>query len=488
MNILLYNQAGDEDNEINLQQLEDYLTVTEVSLPHKLDIVKIAGSENGHIVTASLDRTIAISIMDRQQQAYRTVALPRDVLSDISWPVHHLAISDNGEWIACHCADDRILLYNSTTGSVTFSLLQYPDDHPAVLFAFYALPCTDGNKLHFIALTSGARLTMNCLETGASSGTDLYHMPLIAAIVLDTASAGRQLVIVTEDSNVICHTWSRGIWVQSANRKLQDSSLHGGLNGRVFLQLYSDLETECLVLTTSMSAYILDSSTLDQLDQLNISEAGTQGNTLLLGSSRTCSCGHTAFRKVAVAGEVAGKDECALTVWATEDEDGASQCLACRPLDSAKRERHAVSRPGAWNALRSQAIVGLRKRRREESSQRADSSRRVNASQLRQRRNARQATNDEATEEQWEAYKLLADGDLETLDIPTDLANGLSSDASLYVNIPGPVVSLDAQAIGVAFGNVLKIIRIARRGRSAAILLERQSSITGHSGAVRRAR
>lgn len=492
MNFLLYNQAGDEDNDIALEQLEDYVSVQEVPLPHKLDIIKMASNENGHIVTISLDRTIAISVMNRQQQTHHTVSVPPQVLSNISWPVHHLAICDSGEWIACHCADDRILLYNSKTGSVVTRLVQYPDDHPAVLFGFYMLPCTGASKLHFIALTSGARLAMSCLETGTSSGADLYIMPLIAAAIIDTASSGRLLVIVTEDSNIISHCWTKGRWVQSASLKVQDKTSHGGLNGSVSLQLYSDFEPERLVLTTSTSAYFLNSITLGLLHDLDISEAGTRGNKLfLVGSSRPCTCGRAAFRKLVVSGEVPGKNECALTVWTMEHESGADLCLSCKSLTDAKREQHTVSNPGAWSGVRSQAtqaILGLRKRSQQVIEQPASSSRRPNASQLRQRRHARQIRNDESVGDHWEAYKLLADGDMETLDVPFNMEFGLNHEASLYVNNPGPVAALDPQAISVAFGNALKIVRIARRGRSATTSLERQSSLTGRSGAVRRAR
>lgn len=488
MNFLLYNQAGDEDNDLALEQLEDFLSVQEVALPHKLDIIKMAGNENGHMVTISLDRTISISVVDRPQQTYRSVPLPAEVLHNISWPVHHLAICDNGEWVAFHCADDRILVFNTVTGSVTSRLVQYPDDHPAVLFGFYMLAYSGGSKLHFLALTSGARLVMSCLETGISSGADLHNIPLIAAAIFDTAANGRQLAMVSEDSTVISHLWASGKWVQCASRQHQDSIHHGGLGGPVSLSLYSDLETERLVLTTSTSAYLLDSSTLDELDHLDISEAGTRGNTLLLGSSRTCTCGNMAFRRIAVSGEVPSKDECALTMWTAEDGNGASLCLTCKPLSAAKVERHVVDCPGAWSGVRSQAILGLRRRRQQRSDQPAGSSRKSTASGLRQRRHARQLTNDKLTEEQWEAYKLLADGDLETLDILSSTASDLGCDSNLYVNNPGPVVTFDAQAIAVAFGNTVEVVRIARRGRSAITSLERQSSFPGHNNAVRRAR
>ncbi|EME89584.1 uncharacterized protein MYCFIDRAFT_128036, partial [Pseudocercospora fijiensis CIRAD86] len=100
MNFLLYSEAGDEDNEMTLEDLEDNLTATSINLPHRLDIVKMASNDNGHFVTIGLDRTIAISVYDAISQAHHATGVPQNILKAIEWPIHHIAVDDSGDWIA----------------------------------------------------------------------------------------------------------------------------------------------------------------------------------------------------------------------------------------------------------------------------------------------------------------------------------------------------------------------------------------------------
>lgn len=141
MNFLLYSEAGtDSETEDERFAAEDALAVQSVALPHKLDIVKIAGCEKGHVVTVGLDRSIAVSTFDRTQQAYSTIGLPPDILCALHWPVRHVVLDDGGEWLACHCADDRVVVYSCGAGALVEQSLRYPDDNPLVLFQFVRLP------------------------------------------------------------------------------------------------------------------------------------------------------------------------------------------------------------------------------------------------------------------------------------------------------------------------------------------------------------
>ena len=109
MNFLLYTEHEDADDPD--VEREDALKIHSFQLPHRLDIVKMAASDRGHLVSVGLDRTIAISVLDAAQQTQRTLVLPTEALAGISWPIHSITIDDSGEWVACHCADDQVLLY-----------------------------------------------------------------------------------------------------------------------------------------------------------------------------------------------------------------------------------------------------------------------------------------------------------------------------------------------------------------------------------------
>ena len=478
MNFLLYSEAGDEDNDLALEHMEDTLACDTIGLPHRLDIVKMATSETGHFVTVALDRTIAITVADATRQTYRTIAVPDHVLQLISWPIRHLAVDDGGEWTACHCSDDKILVYNSVHGSVIPNVVPYPDDHGAQLFTFVSLPSGDGTKLHLLVLTSAARIAMTCLDSGLSHGNDLAHLPLMGATIEDT-SQGRQLYTVGMEANITAHAWTGAKWATTKSAQLQIETEEGHLGAhlttQVGIQSYRDLNTELLVVTTSASAIFLDNSTLAHVAKFDINAGGPSVDQLLIGTSRLCpACGSLAIRRAAIATEKLGDaDASIMTTWfvnSNDDDSNACICLArrsaaCKAFNSAQHETYTISPSGAWSTTaKGQAVIGLRKPPR----QVANGAERPTTSHLRHRKRER-ADLDNSHDDVWEAYKLSIDGDLQVLELPPPETD------SLYVSNAGPALPLDSQSIVVAFGNSVKIIRSSRR---ATITGSRRSTLT----------
>jgi hypothetical protein len=184
---------------------------------------------------------------------------------------------------------------------------------------------------------------------------------------------------------------------------------------------------------------------------------------------------------VALVGDVSYGGECTVTTLWAKGAGDATICLkgampSCQSFDKAQKTKHAVSKPGAWAAVTSQAVLGLR-RMVSQSASRPETDKR-SSTRLRQRRQARSKPQPEDDEDVWEAYKLSLDGEMETMEVVPNNDTGPESDASLYVSNAGPAVPLDGQSVAVAFGNSLKIIKSARRGstsrRPTGRSLERQ--------------
>ncbi|SMY20645.1 unnamed protein product [Zymoseptoria tritici ST99CH_1A5] len=529
MNFLLYNQAGDEDHDIALEQMEDQLTVQHVALPHKLDIVKLVKSRGGHFVSVGLDRTIAISVMDKTQQTHRIISVPSNVTGNIMWPVRHVTIDDNGEWIACHGADDRVLVYNSATGSFLSRVIQYPDDHPALIFSFVPLPVTGGSKLHLIVLSSAGRLAQSCLEDGTSSGADLSTISLVGASTFESAANGRRIYTITEDGRAVSFAWNGGNWVHSASQEMQTHAAQDR-GGPVSLQLNTEIGTEFLIVTTSKSALFLDSTTLGHITRFDfkfdVVDPEAINDRLFVEDPRTCQgCGNISMRRVAWPSESTKTGWCNLYIMTSGENNTAYMCLSdstsvcrsvggvirdrldmskpdrrmtshCRALGSAIRAKLICTMPGTWAMVDSQTILGIRRRQHDNeapsTSSTATTGRGLSTSQPRQRRNARSTSHDqEAQDERWEVFKLSPNGtddEIETLDLPntSDGATVTGEDSALYVINPGPIVALDSQAVAVAFGNTIKVIRVARRSalsrRSVAEGLEPWASDAMASG------
>ncbi|KAI5369916.1 Putative sterol regulatory element-binding protein cleavage-activating protein [Septoria linicola] len=488
MNFLLYSDVGDEDNDLATEHKEDALTCDTVSLPHRLDIVKMAGSQNGHFVTIALDRSIAVAITDPLRQTYHRLEVPNQVLKQIAWPIRHLAIDDRGEWIAYHCSDDRIFLYRSTDGTLISSTIEYPDDHPAAVFTFTILPTRDGSKLFFTVLTSGGRLRTTSIDTGSTIAANLTHLPIVSALVEDTMQ-GRQLFVIGMEATINAFAWTGNSWelARTAPLSIETESGHLGphVTSRANLQLYRDLEAEILVVTTPISAIFIDSCTLEPLAKLDVSTGKPNVDMLMVGSSRLCpACGSLALRGVATASEQSAADACVVTTWSVDDNSEACICLAqrlasCRPFSPADYETHSITSPGAWSSVRSQAVIGLRKRPFQSDPR---TEKQPCASQLRQRkRNARLPDLSNDMQDAWQAYKLSINGDLQVLELSDMEAYHDRSD-SLYVDNAGPAITLDSQSVAVAFGNSVKVIRSSRTGASSRrptlTALDRQASIS----------
>jgi hypothetical protein len=503
MNFLLYSQAEDEDNYVALEHLEDHFTVTNVALPHSLDVVKMRSCESGHFVTIGLDRTIAITVMDRAQLTHRTIAVPAEVTSNIHWPVRHLAIDDTGERIACHCADDRVLTFNAATGSFVSPVMQYPDDHPALIFNFVPLPVTGGTKLHLVSLTSAGRLTMCCMDDGTSGGVDLTTTALVGATIAESSSLGRQLYVAKEDGGIVSFAWTSGKWVQSSVCAPEANSQPQYSGGPIDLQLYNDFDIEYLIVTTSSSVSFLNSGTLSRVARLNIIDSDTSTRRVLPGSAQSChACRGPGLLSIIVSSETANRDDCILTTWTAGDEPDDSICLTqnssdCRSLATARKEQHKLADLGAWAMTKPHGIIGLRRRRHENGHSDSNASitaRRSTTSHVRQRRsNASVSTQRERKQDEaWEVYQFSPNGDIETLDLPT--STGIDGeDTALFVSNPGPIVSLDSQAVAVGFGNTVKVIRIAKARaasrRATGEGLDRGNGVERRvNGSVRRTR
>ena len=477
MNFLLYTEHEDAPDT----EYEDTLRVQTFTLPHKLDIIKISVSDKGHVVSVGLDRTIAISILDKAQRTQRTVLVPTEALAGMQWPIHSITIDDSGEWMACHCADDQILTYCCGLNSFVHKPLAYPDDNPPVLFQFVRLPAADASRLHFLVLTSGGRLATINIETGESSLRRVIEVPLLGASLQELSSQGRRLIVATDQAQLLTYSWANGEWIQGVSQYLDVPTLHGRITGLVRIERAEDLGLDILIVTISRTVLFLDSQSLTVLGKVESNE--TSFSRVVLGQSAQCTyCGSVAFRCVALVGDVSYGGECVVTaMWAKGDHD-ATICLkgatpSCQSFDKAQRTKHTVSKAGAWAAVTSQAILGLR-RMVPQIANKSQTDKRSSTNRVRQRRQARSKSQPEEEEDVWEAYKLSLDGEMETMEVVPNDDTSPEFDSSLYVSNAGPAVPLDSQSVAVAFGNSLKIIKSARRGstsrRATGRSLERQ--------------
>ncbi|TKA80443.1 hypothetical protein B0A55_03380 [Friedmanniomyces simplex] len=478
MNFLLYSEAGDEEGGED-DRFEEALTVQSVALPHRLDIVKLSGIEKGHFVSIALDRTIAVSVLDRPQKSYTTWMVPTEVLGMMAWPIRAAVVDDGGDWLACHCADDRVVIYHGGTGTTVGEALRYPDDNPAILFQFMQLSDGDGTSMHFVVLTSGGRL-LTKKNDEPSSSSPISEVPILGAKAMNISNT-RRVFAVTEEAKVVAFQWTGRTLIEIASQLLPVDTTHGRLSGAVEVREQLELDSDMLVVVTSHASFIVDAGTLVTICRFG--GQPTPGSQLILGPVVSCpACGSTALRSIAFASNECEKRGFTLTTESFDGKEEAPLCLrsngpSCRQADRSRNAAHKISDVGEWVALPSHAVVGLRRKPKQTNSYGARDLQ--SSMQGRHRRRGSLKPEHRSSEDGWQAYKFTLDGEVETADVPA-ASSETADEGLLYVNKAGPTVVLDAHSVAVAFGNTVKVIRSSRRGtminRSNGQPLERHGS------------
>lgn len=337
---------------------------------------------------------------------------------------------------------------------------------------------------------------MCCLDSlEASTAVRISDTPLLGASIVDLGNALQRLTVATEDARVVAYTWADGSWKESNSQLLPVETTQGRIAGAVSISAQPDLGSEIVVVSTALATLFMDSQSLALIGRLD------SAGQLITGHVTHCpACGSIALKSAGLVGEDTKEGKCSMTGLSGGDgEQAAPICLrnstsSCRSFDRALRTTHEVAEAGAWLTLNSQAILGLRRRPRAANGQHVSRERRASTQQLRQRRRVSltpQAQGD--GQDEWEAYKLTLDGELETAIIGATVSDAVDSghDVVLYVNKAGPVVPLDSQSVAVAFGNTVKVIRSSRRGslakRSSGPTLERHASSSKRRLTLRKA-
>lgn len=477
MNFLLYTEHEDELSFDPDQRPEESFKVETIALPHRLDVVKLSASGRGHLVTVGLDRTIAILTVDKSENARRLSGLSTDALAMIRWPVHSITLDDGGEWMACHCADDRVLIYCCATASFIGTWLTYLDDNPPILFQFVRLPVQDGNQLYFVLLTSSGYLSMANIETGECTTAQLAVLPILGAHVQEPSTCDRRLVLITDQADMWSCTWTDGVWVQSISQTIPIQTLHGRMTGDVRISQDPALGSDILIVTTSRQVILLESLSLQTLGTLDASQEQRSIINVIFGQTIQCpACGSVALRSAALVGHSWDDCECAVSTLHANAEHDAFMCLSgstksCAVLPEAERSQLRLLKPGVYG-ITSEALLGLRKpmAQRLEGIKECISSM---STRLKRRRQANAKQAPTLSEDVWEAYRLSADGRLDVLEVQGNNILDSQDHPQLFVTSAGPAITLDEQSVAIAFGNAITIIKSVRRASMARRLTGR---------------
>ena len=459
MSFLLYNE-GRGDIEYDSDRLDDDMAAQSVALPHELDIVRIAGTPTGHFATIGLDKSIAVSTYDRSRQAYSVIQLPPEVLSVVHWPIFTMTLDERSEWLACHCANDQIMAYNCASGELLDYALLYPDDSHAVLFRFVRLSCDEVMQQHLLILTYDGSLTMRNMHTGQATTSVLHKGPIRGAVLIESNTTSRRLYVITEDMQVVGYESSGSQWTEKERRHIE--LLADEMTSAVNIAMNNELGPDILIVTSHSAVMFLDRRTPEVTTKLDLSAVNASGCGVLLGSITSCpACNNPALQAIGLYANSLEERDCSITTLSPGPDHAGVLCLrcstaSCRSFGGAAVTKHRILAAGAWRALDSQDILGIRRRKSYPSSS--------PPARSWPRNRLRAASDLVDTHDMWEAYKFSLSGNIDTTDIlPSSDTDNLGVEA-LYVTTAGPTASLDSQSIAVVLGNTVKVVRASRRG------------------------
>jgi hypothetical protein len=467
MNFLLWNEAPDSAAEPP-ERYEDGLSIQHIELPHRLDIVKIASSSQGYLMTIGLDRSIVVSVYDNTQATCLVDNLTAELSARLTWPVRDIAIDDAGELLAFHCSNDEVLIFSRTSRRFLECSTRYPDDHPAVEFTFERLPTAQGLEQYFLLITSGGRsITLRLNNTAAPEVKSLSETPLLGASIINFEGHGKRLFTVSEDARLTSYSWESSVWAPSISSESHSTLYLESLFGAVSIEHFPDSE-EIVIVSSGPWVYLVDVRTLTIITTLHTVAEGQKARLVLGQRTRCDACGSIALQGLAVASEKSKLQELIVDVRGSESiaSEHLDYCLRglqsiCNTIHDSSQTTHNLPIPGAWHALSSHTILGVRKRLSSPPPSTLPSS-----SQLRHRRSARSQHLIDSAQDEWEAYSLSLTGELKTLDISTSSPSS-DADQALYVTKPGPAAALDSQSVAIAFGNCIKVLKAsAPRGSS----------------------
>lgn len=462
MNFLLYTEH--EDEPMSDVTCEDALTVSTLALPHRLDIVRLFGTGNGHFVSIGLDRTIVISIYDKAGNRHVTRCVSQGALSAIHWPIHRVTLDETGGWMALHCGDEQISIYSAESGSFT-TFLPYPDDNPSLVFDFVRSTSTEVAQQYFICLTSGGRLAVSRAAGGDASFHRLTNQPIVGAQVICLSDKENRLVIVTDQADIISYTCAEGGWTRLNGQPLSLPTIYGRITGAVQMLQTPDLGHDLLLLLASRQLLVLNSRTLEVMSRLDLAEDHPSVDSVVFGETKSCaSCGSLSPQRITLLGQTGNTTEYRITSLRPTAGNGAVICIRklksiCRSFESIERSSSTGMNLGAWCNLSSQAVLGFRKHVPAAAARPQLQETKSNGRLKRRKHN--NGTHSESASETWEAYILSADGRIATTNVPLDQEHSKYGDA-LYVTEAGPVGPMDSQSVVVGFGNVVKIVKSVR--------------------------
>ncbi|KAK4034884.1 sterol regulatory element-binding protein cleavage-activating protein [Parachaetomium inaequale] len=461
---------------------EPLLSVQSLTKGHTLDVAILTASPSGQLVSVGLDR--AIQVWDVPSGSRTRVLSDSEVPLENPFPVLDMALDDNSKWLAL-VSWQRVFLWNiekqQWAGTRDIDLGGH---RPEAVFFVTKTPYAAPSLI--LVRRNGVGLEMR-METEDSRDFVICKTPLVWAVSFTEKCNSQQqtppIAILTASRKSCIHLvrQQNTEWL-STEVKLEGDPGAGGIH--------------CLLPIPALSKYLVgrsqsvdlvdfDSSTVVHtfhtetmqprtLKQISLSRAPQPGVTSLTLSYTSAETGDLVAH-----------------TYLPETENDATTPLSPvapgphDPWSLTKEVTKRITNPGAWEALPSGSIVGVRRRQTTASPPTTASSpiaglRRRTAHALSPNNNKTHPNNSTSSTTQqkhqqqrgWEAWVLDLRPDTKS-DFETRPLDEADSGSHLMISELGPMTRLGAMSVAVGLGDVVKVVSAGHeyfdRGRDGSL-------------------
>ncbi|KAK7193675.1 hypothetical protein DPSP01_000233 [Paraphaeosphaeria sporulosa] len=491
MNYLLWTGLpegfGEEEED------EDaFFNVETLSAVQALDIVQLTSSPKGHIASVSLDRTTSIWFHD--QNTFRQTTLQTGAMKPKLWPIIASTMDDAGDLLALCSTDGVIGLWSLT--AARFSTVQTIDlrGQAPILLTFANVPRSGQDLFTLLLVTPDGHLTEFETRGGFHHTRRICKRTILCATIYTSrkGEVGLVFVTITGEVHILALDGSQD----------KTSEVVAGLDpgpppGS------NPLKIRCIEAVPSLGmifalrdeeAEIFDFNSRGLVHALRIGHAKPHSFRVMHSALRQCACGAPAVHSLSVAYTEEESDHLIMQTFTLDDCPTSLICLGkpsdndshnCQSLASANDSVHIVEPAGAWEAISSLGLVGIRRCDSAPTPSLVASNtdygfpapsalasalheRAVRHSELFQSAITATSTSPPTHNtdiDGWQAWALSTSGEFRSRPLGSGSVNDadeLLGDNQLFVAAAGPIIKLGKRSVAVGFGNTIKIITLGK--------------------------
>jgi hypothetical protein len=461
---------------------------------HDMDIIVMAASIKGILITISLDREV---FLWRLETPEILILIHSFVLENEHWPVVAVSISDDGKWAAFFNYKGAINFWNCEKRMFESTIIIQPPFSLASKF-FYMSTDTKPNSTTLPRMAI-VRPSGWLSEISPRKKEIVHHRignaPVLSSITMTISQPYFSILSLSKDKSVYITSKVGTAW---HSQKLQIEKRPAASLSSIIITTFPGLDTVYALLSASSKiACIVNAETRKPPNHPIQSSTSNPTETVihsfrimtfspttargLFTSSHPCNvCGAISVSSIAIAytdpetkslimhtfvqsrTSLDGVDKICLGRLQTPQDDNEADKQPCPAFESADEQLHVIENVSTWEQLDSQNLTGIREKTTRK--QPLVSGSRPRSSDIRRRGGSRANEAPSSLDDDWEAWMMSIAGQSMSCSI-----DRTGQRARLAVSAVGPAQKIGPSSVAVAFGNSVVVLSTVEDERTTRI-------------------